>query len=98
MEDELKVKWRVDESLSGETEVLGGRSVPMPLRPPQIAETTFRHTQIKFASGAMRSNGRPRLKYVLEEQMLTPLTWCPFIVAANAPGLEYLPDLLSVQR
>jgi len=49
MEDELKVKWRVDESLSGETEVLGGRSVPMPLRSPQIAETTFRHTQIKFA-------------------------------------------------
>jgi len=46
MEDELKVKWRVGECLSGETEVLGGRSVPMPLRPPQIAETTFRLTQI----------------------------------------------------
>ena len=49
MEGELKVKWRVGECLSGETKVLGGRSVPMPLRPPQIAETTVRHTQIEFA-------------------------------------------------
>jgi hypothetical protein len=41
-----------------------------------------------LASGAMHSNGRPRPKYVLEEQMLTSFTWCAFTVTANAPGLE----------
>ena len=48
MEDELKVKWRVGECLSGETEVPEGGCVPMPLRPPQMAGTTFGHSLINF--------------------------------------------------